>query len=823
MGSTKSFFIALLILLSGASLSAQNNLSKAEKQFELGAYNLALETYKDVLKSYNGNLKALVGAGDCHRLLNQMDAARQMYERAAIHDDVDPSVYEKLGKVMMSLRQYEEAKKHFLRYSMLVKTTNDYPYPSACDFALNAENTRSEYEVSLEFENTAGSEFSPAFYKDHLVFSSSRSSKRSGYAKRSTSGFSDNAKTKLFRSNINSFGDLEQTKTLRSDWDKTLSEGPLSYCEAKNWVVFTKNNFVDGTRQIPEAKLELSMYFAEVDENGVWTKNIPFEHNGPGYSTGYGVFSEDGETLIFASDRQDNSFGGFDLFICFYENGSWSKPINLGAKVNTPGDELSPFILENKLYFSSNYHPGLGGMDVFVSEKDKNGYYANPTNLGKGINSSRDDNGFVYDPYRNLGFFSSNRLGGKGNEDLYSFRKNQDHLMVRVLDAQTLKPLDNVVVDLSTCGGGISTTDNQGRLSYSLLKEGACKAVVSKDNYAAQTINITNFGSSAQKEVLVKLVSLSDSYEYLVYEKQSNNAVANALVHVTSAVSGETFESYTDEKGRVILPLATNENYMVTIRAEGFISTSKRILVKQGVNPNYVQGTFFMESSLPSADNQAPVDEVIATYEFSSTGGSRSKGNSVYTNSSAYYIQLGSFRGDDVVDLSTYQTKLKSVGPVVLMDEDGKQKVRLGPFSSKSEASSHLGSVSRAGYKDAFVFMGKQKVKQEVVQEMPVFTAKGNLSDYGNSDELVTFEWAPQEQMKKTAVGTIYIQLCAVKKETSLNDPKFDVLLPIGELSEGEKGSLKTKLLGPFADDADARAALTKVRSKGFKDAFIVR
>ena len=205
MGSTKPLLIAFLMLIFGTTLSAQNNLSKAEKQFELGAYNLALETYKDVLKSYNGNLKALVGAGDCYRLLNKMDAARKMYENAVIRDDVDPSVYDKLGKVLMSLRQYEEAKTYFKRYELLVGA-KDYPFPSACDFALNADNRNSEYEVDLEFSNTAGSEFSPAFYTNNLVFASSRSSKRS--SSRRTSVFSDNAKTKLFSSSINSFGNL---------------------------------------------------------------------------------------------------------------------------------------------------------------------------------------------------------------------------------------------------------------------------------------------------------------------------------------------------------------------------------------------------------------------------------------------------------------------------------------------------------------------------------------------------------------------------------------------------------------------------------------
>jgi tetratricopeptide (TPR) repeat protein len=818
MGSTKSLLIAFLMLIFGTTLSAQNNLSKAEKQFELGAYNLALETYKDVLKSYNGNLKALVGAGDCYRLLNKMDAARKMYENAVIRDDVDPSVYDKLGKVLMSLRQYDEAKSYFKRYELLVGV-KDYPFPTACDFALNADNRNSEYEVDLEFANTAGSEFSPAFYNNNLVFASSRSSKRT--SSRRTSVFSDNAKTKLFSSSINSFGNLENAKSLHADWDKSLSEGPLSYCEAKNWVVFTKNNFVDGTRQIPEAKLELSMYFAEVDASGNWSKEVPFEHNGPGYSTGYGVFSEDGNTLVFASDRQDNSLGGFDLFICFYENGSWSKPVNLGAKVNTAGDEISPFLLGDALYFSSNYLPGFGGMDIFVSNRDNNGYFSMPINMGKGINSSRDDYGFIYDPFRNLGFLASNRLGGKGNEDLYSVKKNQDHLMLVVIDALTQKPISDALVDLSSCGGSLFSTDAQGRLSYSLLKEGACSAVVSKNDYTSKEISISNFGSTSSKKLVVELVSLAKSFEYAILENGSKAPVNNAMVNITSAVSGKSFEAYSDDKGRIVLPIATEENYMVTIRAEGYTSISQRILVPVGVNSDYVQGTFLLDPSLPSLGAVEPKSEALDLKMYDSPSG-RAKSVPVYSYSSAYYIQLASFRGDVNVDLSNYESKLNSVGSVLLMEESGKQKVRVGPFSSKAEASAQLASVSNAGYKDAFVLPGQQVVAVDIAEEEE-FSAKGGLVDYGNSDTAVTFEWAPQEQIKSVSEGTYYIQLCAVKKGSGLDDPKFNALNSFGELSERQKGSLTTKLLGAYETKEEANKILKEVRKKGFKDAFIVR
>ena len=260
---------------------------------------------------------------------------------------------------------------------------------------------------------------------------------------------------------------------------------------------------------------------------------------------------------------------------------------------------------------------------------------------------------------------------------------------------------------------------------------------------------------------------------------------------------------------------------MVTIRAEGYTSISQRILVPVGVNSDYVQGTFLLDPSLPSISAVEPKSEALDLKMYDSPSG-RAKSGPVFSYSSAYYIQLASFRGDVNVDLSNYESKLNSVGSVLLMEESGKQKVRIGPFSSKAEASAQLASVSNAGYKDAFVLPGQQAVAVDIVEE-EAFSAKGGLVDYGNSDTAVTFEWAPQEQIKSVSEGTYYIKLCAVKKGSGLDDPKFNALNSFGKLSERQKGSLTTKLLGAYETKEEANEILKEVRKKGFKDAFIVR
>ena len=837
MGSTKPHvLLAFFLMMSISGMMAQNNLSKAEKQFELGAYNLALETYNDVLKSYNGNLKALVGAGDCYRLLNKMDAARQMYATAIINDEVDPVVYEKLGKVMKGLRQYEEAKMYFKRYEALAQL-KDYPYTKSCDFALNVINQQSEFELSLEIDNSPGADFGPAFFKDQLVFSSSRSTGRSGqYRKGSGRGFSQYAKSKMFKGRINSFGNLQGAKTLHAEWDKSMGEGPVSYSESRGLVVITKNNFVDGTRQIPESKAELSLYFAEIDENGNWTKEVPFEHNGPGYSNAYGCFSEDGNMLYFASDRKDNTYGGFDIFVSYFQNGTWTKPVNLGPSVNTQGDEITPFVIGSDLYFSSDYHPGLGGMDVFISKRNSGGLFTDTQNLGKGINSSRDDYGFIYDPFRNVGFLSSNRLGGKGNEDIYSFKKNNDLLMISVFDAISMQPIPDVKIDLSSCGGQVYTSDALGRFSYSLLREGQCNMVVSKSNYESKTISLTNFGSSPTKSVRVELISLNESFEYFVRNKQTGQPVSNAIVTTNSIRTGKAIESVSDAEGRVILPVSKGETFKVTIFAEGFIRTTMDLYIPETADPNYIQGSLYLSNSLPNikddiASTPPKSDPGISSYETPSSN-ERPVFGFGSTPSTVHYVQLAAIIGDEAVDKSTFERKLQSEDMnVVVVFHDGKQKVRVGPYMSKAEASAALGTVKKSGYKGAFVIPVKvdsAEIEEVYAQQIPEeeVTAKGPILSYGSPDN--SFNWPPLEdngakvKNGQRMEGMIYIQLGAFKENAAnFNASGLQKLIGDKDLVKEPRGNLTAVLVGAYKDRSAAEADLRILKKNGYSTAFI--
>ncbi len=130
---------------------------------------------------------------------------------------------------------------------------------------------------------------------------------------------------------------------------------------------------------------------------------------------------------FFASDRE-GGFGGWDLYLSYKEGTNWTKPINLGPAVNTPGDEITPYFDGLNLYFASDYHLGFGGFDVFMAEQGE-GRWLKSTNLGQPVNSSTDDYGMIMDSYRNFGYMVSNRSGGKGLEDIYRVVKGGSNVV----------------------------------------------------------------------------------------------------------------------------------------------------------------------------------------------------------------------------------------------------------------------------------------------------------------------------------------------------------------------------------------------------------
>ncbi len=263
--------------------------------------------------------------------------------------------------------------------------------------------------------NTEQEDFGPAYHGDKIVFASSRPHK---LANKSKWSWNKLPYLNIYDASIDS-GSLQLTnpQMLSKQINKKFHEGPASFSKDGSLMVYTRNNYED----IPENKaVKLKMFYTTKDENGKWLDPIGFDFNNKSYSVGHPSVSEDGKTIYFSSDMPGGK-GKADIYKINKTDSGWSAPINLGSEINTELDEMFPFIHPNHiLFFASKGHVGLGGLDIYASRVKKN-EYSKPNNLRHPINGHKDDFGLILDKDQRSGYFSSNRPGGKGADDLYAF------------------------------------------------------------------------------------------------------------------------------------------------------------------------------------------------------------------------------------------------------------------------------------------------------------------------------------------------------------------------------------------------------------------
>ncbi len=241
------------------------------------------------------------------------------------------------------------------------------------------------------------------------------------------------------------------------DINTKYHEGPLTFSADGSLVIFTRNNYNEGkSRKSSDNVTKLKLYTAELRDGG-WAnvRELPF--NSDEYSSGHPALSRDGRSLYFVSDRPGGR-GGTDIYVARFDNGTWSQPLNLGPQINTKGDEMFPFVDENGiLYFASNGHPGsLGGLDIYYTSLN-GGSEPQILHLDAPINSKADDFGLITDGSRSTGYFSSNRLNG--DDDIFRFFRESSlngcrNLSLKVFDEATYAPLDNVTVTVRARGEG---------------------------------------------------------------------------------------------------------------------------------------------------------------------------------------------------------------------------------------------------------------------------------------------------------------------------------------------------------------------------------
>lgn len=424
----KKYYLSILFLFISVFAFAQNNeLAQANTHFKAFLFKEAIPLYEQALTKdpYLGD--AMVNLARCYYYTNDLAKAETWYARILRYDGYLQYAFD-YAQVLKMNAKYTEAKKWFTT-SIKHNHTKGMHYAKSCDFAQTAAPLSNIYEVkSLPALNSKSADFAPTLYDNELIFSSSRSVaiEKQGEVAWTNDAFNQHY---IVEGSVNK--QPNRAKSLRSFIGNDINDAPMSYLPSVDMVAITSNNFMDGIRHINGSGLMMDIYLYNSKSKREWDHNseqfFPFNatvDTKMPFSTGHPCLVNNGTTLYFCSNKP-GGYGGYDIYVSYKTATGWSLPSNLGHPINTPGNEMSPFVdAEGRLYFSSDWHHGYGGMDIFTANKYSYGW-GNVENMGNQVNSSADDMYFVFHPQSKIGYFTSNRAGGRGNEDIYQVVQKQ--------------------------------------------------------------------------------------------------------------------------------------------------------------------------------------------------------------------------------------------------------------------------------------------------------------------------------------------------------------------------------------------------------------
>ena len=487
-----------------------STMKKADKSFYNGEYSTAIYMYQKAVKP--DDPESNFQLAEAYRQSNRISEAEPYYKASLDAGIDDESAHYYYAVSLKTNERFEEAIKVLENY---LNKGEDPVVVAKARRELDNITQISElkdkptyYRVkNLETLNTPNAEYSPIYNKGYLYFTSNR---QGGKVYKGTgTPFTDiyKVKTKGAKININT---LQPITDIINDPD--INEGSITISADGTSIIFAKGNNgkSSGTN-------EVNLYFVR-HRNGRWTKPRPLNINGMDTWDSSPALSPDGSTLYFSSNRE-GGFGGLDLYSAkLNRRGRWVDVRNLGDKINTPGNEVFPYVAsDGKLYFSSDGHSGLGGLDLFSATRESG--HITVENLGQPMNSPKDDFGiFLFNPTR--GFFTSNRKGGKGDDDIYTFVNDDPNLKIvnYFLSGATVTPnKEGELVPLPNTKVLLVGEDNEiidevftkvdGRYTFRVYSEENYDLIAEKEDYFTTRKSFSTLGKSVDRSKLEKLVT----------------------------------------------------------------------------------------------------------------------------------------------------------------------------------------------------------------------------------------------------------------------------------------------------------------------------
>ena len=569
-------YLIAILLLAGTQLMAQSRHQKlGDERYNRLAYAKAIPHYKKAIKKTPENVDLVYRLAHSYYLIRDFSGAEAWYTKLMQMEGIPAESHFEYGHVLLQQKRYQEAKSAFAKYQEL-KPADE----RGGRFAEALANMKSWYRDSAAYFvenlpfNSRSSDFGAVRFRDGVVFASSRpaGTPTDLIYEGLNAHFLNLYYVKLKDETANNWGNPDMMKGgIRT----RFHESSFTVDTSGTLAFFSRNNFLDGKKGKNDAKtILLKIYSLEIKGDKVG--NIAeFPFNDDAYSLTHPSISPDGRHLYFSSDMPGGA-GGKDIYVSHRQGESWSKPENLGPAINTSGNEVFPFIAQDgNFYFASDGHPGIGNLDIFQTRLSDKG--SKIRNIGAPINSEFDDFAIFWNPGNETGYFSSNRPGGEGDDDIYRFKMELPTIQIFVKDSVSQFPIEKAELVLSDTNGVLiasQLTDSTGRGSFKVALANHYRIKVKTlefDDYDLLVDPQTESGAS-QFDYYVTLYNPPPAITAHVIDEGSKTAIPNAKIALRRYGSPDTIFRQSDRFGRFSVKLNPNSQYELMVQKEGYFA-----------------------------------------------------------------------------------------------------------------------------------------------------------------------------------------------------------------------------------------------------------
>ncbi|TPG29636.1 OmpA family protein [Flavobacterium pectinovorum] len=619
----KKYILLCLTIISAFSFksySQQAKVNSGDKNYDNYAYVDAIKTYEKAAQKGYKSEDMFKKLGNSYYFNSDFDGAVKWYgELFAMNTNLEPDYYYRYAQSLKSTGQLDKANKVLDEFNIKYKGDNRGKlYKENVNYLDQIKANSGRYKIEDAGINSKYSDYGSFVYNNKLYFASARDTGNFSQRKHKWTG---EYFTNLYDADIDATNNsASKVHKFKSALNTKFHEATPVFTKDGKTVYFTRNNYVNGKKGKDENKITLvKIYKATLEKDGKWGNITALPFDSDNYSTAHPALSPDEKTLYFASDMP-GTLGQSDIYkVSVSDAGAYGTPENLGKPINTEGKETFPFVTnEKEIYFASDGHPGLGGLDVYVGQIEDNGTITGIQNLGADVNSPKDDFAYIIDPVSRLGYFSSNKDGGLGSDDIYKFLETKrlrciQELNGNITNSETGAILPGAKVTLYDMGSTDPKksviADAAGYYNFAVECGKSYNVRAEKEEFSTKEVNITIGKLTGKTSLPIALdpatckVTIGDDLGKCFKIKMIYFDLDKSNIRTEAALDLEKILVVLNDNPSMKLDIRSHTDSRASFKYNEALSDRRakstiQWLVKNGIAPNRLTGKGYGETQL---------------------------------------------------------------------------------------------------------------------------------------------------------------------------------------------------------------------------------